>query len=153
MGFFGTYLFDGTAWTAQEEGHEPTVPEPWLLLSIHDSDIAMIIYEPTGPGRGCAYLGFTPRTYFEEDGASEPTDVAREAKGLAAWWAERNPEATELGRAAKTRELRAFLAADGDHPNLDEDAPDDEVFAEGKAVRFLTALGLPPPGDLASWLS
>jgi hypothetical protein len=66
MGLFGTYLFDGTAWTVQKTVHEPTIPEPWLLISIHDSDLAMVVYEPTGPGIGCAYLGHTPRNVLRE---------------------------------------------------------------------------------------
>ncbi len=63
----------------------PTVPEPWLLVDIHDSDIATIAYRPTGSGSGVAYLGVTPRTYFEDPGASAPSDVAREAGGLVEW--------------------------------------------------------------------
>ena len=149
MGFFGTYLFDGTAWTVQEKVHEPTIPEPWMLISIHDSDLAMVIYGPSGPAAGFAYLGFTPRTYFEDDTESPPTDIVREAKGLAAWWAGRNPDASELTRAAKARELRAFLAADGVQPDMADDADDAEVFVEVKVARFLAALGLPIPEDLS----
>jgi hypothetical protein len=148
MGFFGTYLFDGTAWTAQKKVHEPTIPEPWLMISIHDSDLAMVIYEPAGPAAGFAYLGVTPRTYFEDDAESPPTDTAREAKGLAAWWSGRNPDASELAQAAKARELRAFLAEDGVTPDMADDADDAEVFVEVKVARFLTALGLPIPEDL-----
>jgi hypothetical protein len=149
MGFSGAYLFDGTGWREQEPGHEPALPEPWLLVTIFDSDIAMVVYRPPGPGSGVAFLGFTPRTYFEDDAASSPTDVAREAKGLAGWWAGRNPDATDLTRAAKTRELRAFLVADGARPSIADDADDAEVFVELKAARFLAALGLPAPDDLS----
>jgi hypothetical protein len=148
MGFFGTYLFDGTSWTEQEPGYEPDVPEPWLLIHISDSDIAMVVYEPPSPGSGVAYLGFTPRTYFEDNAASAPTDADRKARGLAAWWAGQNPGADDVTRARKTRELRAFLAADGVQPNQADDADDADVFVEVKAARFLTVLGLPTPAGL-----
>jgi len=85
MGFFGTYLFDGQRWMTHEADKLPTVPEPWLLVDIHDSDIATIAYRPIGSGSGVAYLGVTPRTYFEDPGASAPSDVAREAGGLVEW--------------------------------------------------------------------
>ncbi|MEV7986869.1 hypothetical protein [Micromonospora sp. NPDC085948] len=60
---------------------------PWLLVDIHDSDSATLTYRPAGPGTGVAYLGYTPRTYFENPDASAPTDAVREAAGLSAWWA------------------------------------------------------------------
>ncbi|MGC4897628.1 hypothetical protein [Micromonospora sp. DT31] len=48
MGFFGTYLFNGHRWTAHHPAEQPTIPEPWLLVDIHDSDIATITYRPPG---------------------------------------------------------------------------------------------------------
>jgi hypothetical protein len=52
-------------------------PSPSLLLiDIHGSDITTITYQPTGSGSGVAYLGVTPRTYFEDPWASAPTDDA-----------------------------------------------------------------------------
>jgi len=151
MGFFGTYLFDGTRWTQQEPGRPPTAAEPWLLIDIHDSDISTVTYGPAGSGTGTAYLGYTPRTYFEDETASMPTDVDKEADGLAAWWAALQPSATDAMRAAKASELRTFLATD-DEP-LDEDDSDDElddgeVFVEIKTARFLSALGIPAPDGL-----
>jgi hypothetical protein len=44
-------------------------------------------YEPAGPGSGTAYLGYTPRTYVDDESASAPADVLREAEGLASWLA------------------------------------------------------------------
>lgn len=155
MGFFGTFVFDGSTWLT-EPGAEKRVGEPSLLVSIHDSDIGTIVYRPAGPGTGTAFLGYTPRSYFEDESASTPTDVAREAAGLAAWWRSRVPGATDEEAAAKEQELAAFLAEDidpdeeFDPAELDETELDDaEVFVELKAARLLTALGLPLPEDLA----
>jgi hypothetical protein len=149
MGFFGQFHFDGTAWTAPRDDAVP----PWLSVDIHDSDIATITYEPAGPGTGIAFLGETPRTYFEDDTASEPTDVAREAAGLAEWWSGINDMADVWD---KERELVGYLAEDGDKAqaatdddldDLDEIA-DEDIFVEVKVARFLDALDLPVPDDL-----
>jgi hypothetical protein len=152
MGFFGTYLFDGTRWSEQQPEDEPTAAAPWLLVDVHDSDIATVKYSPTGPGTGIAYLGFTPRMYFEDDSASAPTDVSKEADGLATWWGGLHPGTDEAERRAKSTELRAFLAADEapiDTDNGDSaDSDDADVFVEIKTARFLDALGLPKPDGL-----
>ena len=154
MGFFGTYLFDGHQWTAHQPAEQPTIPEPWLLVDIHDSDIATLIYRPAGPGRGVAYLGDTPRTYFKNPDASAPTDVAREAAGLGAWWVQQHGGASDTERSAKEAELAAYLAEDLDPTDIDLDDEDDndlddaEIFVEVKTARFLAALDLPVPDDL-----
>jgi hypothetical protein len=62
----------------------PDGPEPWLVVDIHDSYVATIAYRPAGSGSGVAYLGVTPRTYFEDPDASAPTDVVREARARSA---------------------------------------------------------------------
>ena len=104
------------------------------------------------PGRGIAYLGYTPRTYFEDDSASEPTSVVEEADGLAAWWRGLHPEAEDAALEAKAREIEAYVAADDAVPDTTEEdgsEPDDaDVFVEIKTARFLNALGLPRPVDL-----
>lgn len=157
MGFFGSYVFAGTGWTPVPDEHVLDFAEPWLSVDIHDSDITTVEYRPTGPGSGVAYLGETPRTYFEDETASAPTDVALEAAGLASWWAlSRGRDGA--ARAAKERELAAYLAEDTEPPALDDDdqpvdgAPTDDgdVFVEVKTARFLTAMDLPLPDDLAA---
>ena len=155
MGFFGTYLYDSSGWTAWQAGKVPATAERWLYVDIHDSDIATVMYRPAGPGSGTAYLGYTPRTYFENEDASAATDVPREASGLAAWWESDLAEGvSDEDRTAKEAELASYLAGDQSEGDaLDatddiDDASDDDVFVEVKAARFLTALGLSLPEDL-----
>lgn len=152
VGFFGTYAYEHGSWKTLSEGELPPLDEPSLWIDIHDSDITSVVYAPVGPGSGVAYLGLTPRTYFENPNASDPTDVLREAAGLAAWWALHNSGDV----AAKQAEILGFLASD-ENPddfewNEDEDVDaidDGEVFVEVKTQRFLAALGLPVPYDLS----
>lgn len=148
MGFFGTYAFENGQWKTLSEGELPPLVEPFLWIDIHDSDIASVVYAPAGPGTGVAYLGLTPRTYFENPSASDPTDVAREAAGLTAWWALNNS-----GDAVdKQAEILGYLAEDEnpDDLSLDEgvDVEDVDVFVEIKTARFLELLDLPLPTEL-----
>ncbi|MER7505125.1 hypothetical protein AB0L05_32370 [Nonomuraea pusilla] len=152
MGFFGTYLYDGQRWTAHEDDPPPPPTEPWLMVNIYDSDIATVVYQPQGRGSGVAYLGFTPRTYFEDDEASPPTDVVREAMGLADWWMWRGRGEGEVEHAVKASELLGYLAQDEDPEEIELDDEEDvvdlddaDVFVEVKAARFLEALDLPIP--------
>ncbi|GGU81766.1 hypothetical protein [Lentzea flava] len=148
VGFFGTYAYEHGKWTTLSEGELPPLVEPFLWIDIHDSDITSVVYGPAGPGTGVAYLGLTPRTYFENPNASDPTDVLREAAGLAAWWALRNSGDV----TAKQAEILGYLAEDeepGDFSVDDEqDVEDADVFVEIKTARFLEVLGLPVPHDL-----
>jgi hypothetical protein len=168
MGFFGGYIFDGRGWLEFEpsSGSAPEVGSPWLKVVIFDSDIADISYHPAGPGTGVAYLGFTPRVYFEDDSASSPTDVEREAAGLAAWVAAYQGGGDET---ALQDLIAPFLASDDDEDDVEEDDEDDDAWAgeedepdedsdsdddaeavvEVKLARLLTAIGLPVPEDLA----
>jgi len=173
MGFFGGYIFDGHDWLEFEpsSGTVPKVDSPWLKVVIFDSDIADISYHPAGPGTGVAYLGFTPRVYFEDENASAPTDVERESAGLAAWVATHQGGGDE---AALQDLIVPFLASDDDGDEEDdedrdpdrggsawddedepEDEPDDdfdedEALVEVKVARLFTAIGIPLPDDLAS---
>ncbi|HET9138494.1 hypothetical protein [Actinophytocola sp.] len=144
MGFFGTYVYDGDDWADQDPDSTPMLPGPWLMVDIHDGDITTVTYHPPGPGTGVAYLGYTPRVYFENDRASAPTDVAREAAGLAAWWAGQQGDADPARLPAKEGELRSYLATDDEDAELDEDL-------ETITTRFLRALDLPVPADLAEF--
>ena len=153
MGFFGGYIFDGSNWRDfdPQAGQIPAVTATWLSVYIYDSDIAEVRYEPAGPGSGIAFLGFTPRAYYEDESASEPADVAREAAGLAYWVAGQQ----DRGDEAELRQVIAPFIADDTPESLDDlDADDDDaeldeadIFVEAKVSRFLKAVGLSvPPG-------
>jgi hypothetical protein len=158
VGFFGRYVFDGNTWHGldPDSNRAPELAAPWLSVDIYDSDIVTVRYEPAGPGSGIAYLGCTPRTYFEDESASAPTDVLREAEGLAFWLVRQQGRGDE----AELRELIAsFLADDIQEERLDDDFDDDweddaddlddaEIFVEVKMARFLQAVGLPVPDEL-----
>lgn len=147
-------LFDGEQWTSREPGDLPALKGAWLLMDIHDSDFTEVTYRPTGPGSGIAYLGFTPRVYFENESASAPTDPAREAEGLAFWWGQLHGDVSGAQVEAKAAELTAYLAGDVEPPedeDEDKDEPDRDdadVFVEVKTARFLDVLDLPAVEDL-----
>ena len=131
MGLFGKFAYSAGRWS--REG--PTAV-PFLLVDIHDSDIATVDYRPAPPGLGRFYLGIQPRDYFADPDASRPLDVPAEVDGFIGW-AERT-----LGRAPHPDDIRELVAEDG----LDE--PDDE-FVEDTAARLIQLLGLPLPPALA----
>jgi hypothetical protein len=156
MGYFRTFVCDAEGWAPREAGTVPDAAGPWLTIDIHDSDFTVISYRPSGPGTGIAYLGCTPRTYFEDDSASEPTDVSREAAGLAAWWELMRGGASAAERNAARDQFAAFLAADhlpgpdDDEAEESDDLDDGEIFVEIKTARLVAALGLPPNPELPS---
>jgi hypothetical protein len=125
-----------------------------MLITVHDSDITTITYRPVGTGTGVAYLGITPRTYFEDVNASAPTDVVREAAGLTAWWAGLHAETDRERLISKEAELLGYLAQDvdpedddlDDGDEIDVDALDDaDLFVEIKTAKLLALLDLPLP--------
>jgi hypothetical protein len=154
----GGYTFDGRIWRGfdPDSDQRPDIAAPWLSVYIHDSDIATVRYEPSGPGSGIAYLGYTPRTYFADESASAPADVRREAEGLALWLARQQGRDDE---AELREQITSFLAADIRDQQLDDDASigddagvldDADIFVEVKVSRFLNAIGLPIPHELPS---
>jgi len=148
MGFFGTYQFNGSAWSEGDPAAGPSGPEPWLWVDIYDSDFTTIRYAPVGSGTGVAFLNSTPRVYFESDDASTPTHVGRESLGLAEWWASHTPGASGPEQDSKRAEIAALLASD-DVTSDDASEDDADIFAEIKTVRLLTTLGIPVPEDMA----
>jgi hypothetical protein len=115
-------------------GHELDIEAPWLSVDIYDSDFAAVRYEPPGPGSGTAYLGNTPRTYFDAESASAPADMPREAEGVACWIGQQ-------GRvvSAELRELIAsFLASDSraERPWAGAELDDADIFVEIKLSLF-----------------
>jgi hypothetical protein len=129
--------------------------EPWLQIYIHDSDFTAVTYRPTGAGSGSAYLGDTPRTYFQDEDASPLTDVEREAVGLTQWWSLVHGATAEEHTSPKQVQIRRFLAADlaleslADDGDDAESIEDEDVFVEIKTGAFLTTLDLPLPQGLA----
>ena len=79
MGLFAGYVFDGSSWRDFDPASDqpPDLASRWLSAEIHDSDFAAVRYGPSGPGSGTAYLGFTPRTYFQDQSASAPAGPRR----------------------------------------------------------------------------
>ncbi|MBP8880091.1 MAG: hypothetical protein V9G15_04480 [Dermatophilaceae bacterium] len=154
MGLFWTGVFDGTAWTVltdDDEGSAQASPQALppgaLVVTIHDSDIGSVSYAPVeGDGDGdsdggdrTAFVGFTPRSYFEDD-AAPSADPDVEARGLAAW------AGRYRGVTPTAEQVRALLAADGDE--FDES---DDPFVESKVAKLLGVLGVPVPEDLGGW--
>ena len=143
MGYFGSWLFRDGAWTQQPAPAEAT--GRFLHLDVHDSDITTVRYSPAGSGTGVAYLGVTPRIYFEDPGASDPTDPDREALGLAEW---AEPTSGDPASALAPA-IRPFLAEDAevewDEDEDIDDLDDAEIFVELKTLRFLEVLDVPEP--------
>jgi len=155
VGFFGAYVWDGSDWHDfdPDADESPSCAPFWLSVAIHDSDFATVRYAPAGSGSGAAYLGYTPRAYFDDESASAPTDVLREADGLATWLARQQGRSDD----AVLRELIvSFLAEDrpeqldsGDEEVDDADDLDEaDIFVEVKVARFLMAVGLSVPDEL-----
>lgn len=141
MGFFGAYKYEQNQWAEFDPDTESplgSIP-PWLTVEIHDSDFAIIRYEPVGTGTGLAYLGYSPRAYFEDPAASPPTDVSAEAEGLVMW-------AQSHGQHVTQQLVASYLASDD--TDVDEELADEDVFIEDRTARFLGTLGLPLPPDL-----
>lgn len=141
MGRFAAYLYSTGDWTEIDPAIDPidTPGKPWLHVSIHDSDLAVLRYGPSGTGTGTAYMGSTPRDYFQDLDASAPTDTSVESAGLAEW-----ARAAHTG-APDPQQIEELLAADGAaQPDWDDpDLPDEEVFVETKCAKLAMILGLP----------
>ena len=128
MGYFGKLAYSDGRWSA---GGPTAVP--FLLLDVHDSDVATIDYRAADASGGRFFLGYEPRFYFDEPDAGHPVDTEAEADGFARWvkdvsGADVDPEA-----------LRPLMA-----PTQDGVAPEDETV-EITLERLLALAGLPGP--------
>jgi hypothetical protein len=104
---------------------------PFLLVDVHDSDIATVDYRFADATGGRFFLGYEPRVYFEQPDAAPPVDGHTEAAGFARWVRE------AVDRDIDADEVQRLMAASGAAP------PEDEVVEE--TVNRLVALaGLPP---------
>ena len=126
MGLIGTFAWSDGRWTT---GRPTAVP--FLLVDVHDSDIATIDYRSADATGGRFFLGYEPRIYFAEPDAGSAVDTAAEAQGFTAWVREVS------GREVDPVDVRPLLAdPDG--------APPEDVVVEETVDRLLELVGLPP---------
>lgn len=131
MGFSGKFFFDGSVWVA-----EAPRAHPFLIVEVHDSDIAAVDYQPAEGAAGRFYLGYQPRTFFEDPSASELVDNAAESTGFVIWLREVRDVVVEPSA------VEELLAVDDDEYEPDND------FAEDTVWRLLALAQLPAPEAL-----
>jgi hypothetical protein len=124
---FGTFAYSQGRWS---RGRPTAVP--FLLLDVHDSDVATVDYRSPDASGGRFYLGYEPRFYFDEADAGSPVDTQAEAEGFARWV--RDAE----GRDVDPADVQPLLASPTGTP------PDDDTVEETVA-RLLALAGLPVP--------
>jgi hypothetical protein len=127
VGYFGKLAYSEGRWST---GGPTAVP--FLLVDVHDSDIATVDYRAADASGGRFYLGYEPRIYFEEPDAGAPVDVRAESEGFARWVLDAE------GKAVDPAEVQRLMASPGGAP------PEDDVVEE-TVERLLTLAGLPLP--------
>ena len=127
MGFSGRLSFSDGRWSS---GGPTAVP--FLLLDVHESDIATLDYRAADASGGRFFLGYEPRIYFEEPDSAAPVDVAAEADGFVRWVREATGTEVDAG------EVAALMASPSGTP------PDHERVEES-VERLLALAGLPLP--------
>jgi hypothetical protein len=127
VGYFGKLAFSAGRWATGA----PTAV-PFLLLDVHDSDIATLDYRSADASGGRFFLGYEPRIYFDEPDAAAPVDVAVEADGFARWVLE------TTGTEVDPAEVAALMAAPDGTP------PHDDIVEE-TVERLLALARLPRP--------
>lgn len=127
MGLFGKFAYSAGRWST--EG--PTAV-PFLLLDIHDSDVATVDYRAADATGGRFFLGYEPRIYFDERDAAAPVDTATEADGFTRWVLE------AVGKAVDPVEVQQLMASP-------EGAPPDDDVVEDTVLRLTALAGLPAP--------
>ena len=126
MGLFGKFAYSAGQWSTGD----PTAV-PFLLIDIHDSDIATVDYRAADASGGRFFLGYEPRFYFDERGAAPPVDTTAEAEGFTRWVRE------VAGTAVDPADVRRLMASPDGEP------PEDD-FAEDTVERLVALAGLPP---------
>lgn len=126
MGLFGKFAYSDGRWS---RGGPTAVP--FLLVDVHDSRIATVDHRRADAGGGRFFLGYEPRIYFEEPGASDPIDVDAESEGFAAWAVE------ATGTEVDPADVRPLLASPSGAPPADESV-------ELTVDRLAALAGLPP---------
>ena len=126
MGLFATLAYSDGRWSS---GRPTAVP--FLLLDVHDSDIATVDYRFADATGGRFFLGYEPRVYFEQPDAAPPVDGPTEAAGFARWVreaADRDVDADDV--------QRLMAAPDGARP--------EHEVVEQTVDRLVALAGLPP---------
>jgi hypothetical protein len=126
VGLFATLAYSDGRWSS---GRPTAVP--FLLVDVHDSDIATVDYRFADATGGRFFLGYEPRIYFEQPDAAPPVDAPAEAAGFARWVHD------VADRDVDPDDVRRLLAAP------DGATPDDEVVEE-TVDRLVALAGLPP---------
>jgi hypothetical protein len=127
VGYSGKLAYSDGRWTA---GRPTAVP--FLLVDVHDSDIATVDYRAADASGGRFFLGYEPRIYFEEPDASPPVDTAAEAEGFARWVRE------TTGTEVDPDDVRRLMASPSG-------APPAEEHVEEAVEKLLALAGLPLP--------
>jgi hypothetical protein len=127
VGLFGKFAYSDGRWSTDG----PTAV-PFLLIDVHDSDVATVDYRGADASGGRFFLGYEPRFYFDEPGAATPVDTAAEAEGFVAW--AREATGTDVDPA----DVRSLLASPDGAPPTDE-------TVEETVEKLLTLAGLPLP--------
>ena len=127
MGLFGKFAFSAGRWST--EG--PTAV-PFLLIDIHDSDVATVDYRCADASGGRFFLGYEPRFYFDEPDAAPAVDTRAESEGFTRWVREAK------GADVDPADVQRLMASPSGAP------PGDDVVEE-TVERLLTLAGLPLP--------
>jgi hypothetical protein len=123
---FATLAYSDGRW---HRGRPTAVP--FLLVDVHDSDLATVDYRFADASGGRFYLGYEPRIYFEQSDAGLPVDTGAEAEGFARWArdaAERDVDPADV--------QRLMAAPDG--------APPEDEVVEQTVEKLVALAGLPP---------
>lgn len=131
MGYFGEFFYVDGEWRAVAADGDA-----YLRVEVHDSDIATVDFRPAYGGTGRFFLGYEPRVYFEDDGASAPVAKSEEAAAFRQW-------VRDVANAEVDAERVEALMASSN--------PDDEpadAFVEEAVQRLLALAGLPSPEEL-----
>jgi hypothetical protein len=126
VGLFGKFAYSAGRWT-------PGAPTavPFLLVDVHDSDVATVDYRAADASGGRFFLGYEPRFYFDERDAAFPVDVGAEAEGFARWVKEAS------GGDVEATAVQQLMASP-------EGAPPEDETVEETVDRLVALAGLPP---------
>jgi hypothetical protein len=139
VGFTAGFAYSDGEWERDELPLTST-GDVELGLMIHDSNLALVMYQPAGSGSGEATLGPSPLGYFGLAEELMPMSETDEALGLAEWWARGRDDVDAVALRSKRAEIAPLLTGDR--------ADDADTFIEPKVVRLLQVLDIPPPDEL-----